>query len=189
MIGIALTVFGIIFLVKKRIPYGKKREVRGPLVGLISFLLIVPFPLFFMYGVKLGWDAGRKGKDLDNDKLMNLTLTVELPVYLADALICWAMVAASAQPNQKKRPRFDDWDDDEDDGYDRAPRRRYGEDDDHYERGRRRRYAEEDADEAPRRHVDDELEWRRPHHEDHGDERPTRQADEHDDKRPWWRDQ
>lgn len=147
MLGIALTIFGFIFLVKGRIPYGKKKELRGGLVYFIALLMIPPGPIFFIYGFMEGWNAGVNGGQLDEDKLIKETLMIELPVYAGIGLLSWLIVATNAKPIHRKPNRYDDNYDDDDD--DRRRRRYDDERDDDRPRGR---YDEEDR---HRRDVDD----------------------------------
>ena len=87
MIGLALTVIGIVFLVKGRVPYGKHKEMRGPLVYLVAFMMIVPGPIFFVRGFMEGWNAGANGGKLDQEKLIREALVLELPIYAGVALL------------------------------------------------------------------------------------------------------
>jgi len=179
MIGVALFICGVIFLVKGRIPYGKKKDVRGPLLFGIAALLMLPCPIFFVYYFIEGFNAGAQGKQLDMEKLTRETLMIELPVYLGAALLSWGLVAVNANPTPRKRRRNED---DYDDDYDRRrdfdeerPRRRYTEEDD--EHRPRRRYADEDDERRPRRRYADEDE-----------DRPRRKyADDDDDTNDRWR--
>jgi hypothetical protein len=165
VIAIALIVLGIVFLCKKRIPYGKKRELRGPLAVLVCLLLIVPPCIFLVWGFNEGFQAGKNNRELDQDKLIEFTLTVELPTYAGVILVSWLIVATCATPVKRRRRRdYDDYDD-YDDRYDERSRRpRYDDyddrrrDEDYHDEPRRRdddRRRDEDYHERPRGRDDD----------------------------------
>lgn len=166
MIAIALIVLGIVFLCMKRIPWGSQRELRGPLVVLICLLMIVPPCIFLVWGFKEGFEAGKNNRELDHDKLIKFTLTVELPTYAGVILVSLLIVATNAGPKQRRRRRqYDDYDDYDDRRDERNRRPRYDDhddrrqDDDYHERPRRRDddydFDDRDRDRDRRRRDDD----------------------------------
>lgn len=165
-----MIVLGIVFLCKKRVPYTNRRELRGPLVYLVCLMLIVPPLIFLGYGFKLGWEAAQNNQELDDDKLIELTLFIELPTYAGIALLSWLIVATNATKVRKRRRRVrDDSDDDYDDrrrrdrdydDYDDRPRRRGRDDDDYDDRPRSRSRDDDDYDDRPRsRSRDDDYDY------------------------------
>jgi hypothetical protein len=155
VIAIALIIVGIVFLCKGRVPYGSRRELRGPLVPIVCLIMIVPPVIFLGWGVMEGIDAAKNNRELDNDKLIKFTLMVELPSYAGIVLLCWLIVATKATKKNKRRRRYVDDYDDFDDRRDDRPRYRERDDDD-YERPRNRE-RDDEYDDRPRRRerVDD----------------------------------
>lgn len=152
MIAIALVVMGIVFLSRRRIPYGKRRELRGPLVFVVCMLMIVPALIFVGWGINEGIDAAQNNRELDEDKLIEFTLTIELPTYGGVLLLSWLIVATNAGPVRNRKRRYrDDYDDYDDRREERNHRSRY----DDYDDDRPRRYEEDDYDDRPRRRNDD----------------------------------
>lgn len=174
MIAIALVVLGIVFLCRKRIPYGKKRELRGPLVYLICMLMIVPPCIFLGWGVREGIDAANNNRELDEDKLIKFTLTVELPTYAGIFLLSWLLVATNARPVRSRRRRFEDDYDDYDDRRDNRDRRSRDDDDRPRRRDRNREYDDDDRD------RDRERRRRRDNDDDGDRERDRRRRDDDD---------
>jgi hypothetical protein len=165
VIAIALIVHGIVCLCRKRIPYGKRRELRGPLVILVCLLMIVPSSIFIGWGVMEGIEAAQNNRELDQDKLIKFTLMIELPSYAGILLLSWLIVATNAGPvRSRRRYEDDDYDDDDrdrryrSDDYDDRPRYR-GRDDDYDGRPRRRDddydYGDRDRDRKRPRRDDD----------------------------------
>lgn len=167
MLAIALIVLGIVFLCKKRIPYGKHRELRGPLAVLVCLMFIIAPVIFLGWGVMIGLEAGKNGRELDEDKIIEITLHYELPTYGGILLLSWLIVATNATPVRRRRRRRseDDYDDFDDRRDDRRRRSRYDERDDDRDDRREideRRERDDDYHERPRRpRYDDDFDDRR----------------------------
>lgn len=168
MIAIALIVMGIVFLCMNRIPYGQRKELRGPLVFVVCMLMIVPSLIFVGWGINEGIDAAQNNRELDEDKLIEFTLTIELPTYGGVLLLSWLIVATNAGPARNRRRRYHDDYDDYDNRRDE----------------RRRRFYYDDYDDRPRRRqreYDDEDRTRRPDGEYEYYDRPRRRDSDDDD--------
>lgn len=151
LIEIACLVFGIIVLVRGRVPLSANKEVRGAPAYLVGLLLAAVFPLALLIGLVVGFQRAQNGQPVNIQQPDLSLVLIDVGVVAGCGITALVIALATAQPKKNKRRRraqeedYDDYDREEDDEHDRPRRRRYDElEDEEGDRPRRRARDEDD---------------------------------------------